>query len=186
MISLIRLIAPTHLLLFFIACSSISLGGCSREAERPRSTEPMTMCTEGNEGCPCKEDGTCNTLGGVEMVCQEDQCVMPSDDPQPVDPSMPVITGFKVEPDQARGCEVVILDPDNVLKDVQFNSSVKGHWMRRGSRVAVAFFAQENQAIPQGAVSFESTRATLDLEMVNLKCVDLVGTPLSNASLSFD
>ena len=168
-----------------LGCTLI-LGGCTREPERPRPSEPIAECQAGNEGCPCKEDNTCNTLGGVAMVCQENVCALPQEEPDPINPNQPTLTGFKVEPEQARGCEVVIIDPENVIKDVRFNAEVKGHWMRRGDRIAVAFFAQANQAIPQGSVSFDATRGDLDLEMVQLKCVDLVGTPLSNAHLSFE
>jgi hypothetical protein len=182
----VRLIFSKYNLMLLLTCISFFISGCSKEPERPRPAETTPSCPEGNEGCACKEDGTCNTLGGVDMVCQDSQCALPQDEPDPNNPNDPVVSGFKVEPEQARGCEVVIIDPDNTIQNVTFNSTVKGHWMRRGNRIAVAFFAQENQAITQGSVSFESTRAELDLEMVNLKCVDLVGTPLSNASLSFD
>lgn len=39
-------------------------------------------CPAGTEDCPCRDDGTCSTLGGVQMVCSEaDVCQLPGAQP---------------------------------------------------------------------------------------------------------
>ena len=173
---------PYLYVLFLASTFMLTLNGCTREAEKMTSVADMSMCIPGNEGCECKSDGQCNTLAGEEMVCLNNQCVLPQDNPNPNMPT-PMQVGLGVSSDQARGCEMVIIDPEYMIQKIQFDSTLKGQWMRRNEHVAIAFFTQNDQAIRATALSIESTRLVESLQTTNVKCVDRVGTPIPGATI---
>lgn len=167
-----------RVLIYFVGYLSLALGGCSPDTK----TSSEATCTPGNQGCPCKMDGTCNTLSGVQMVCRDEQCVPPGED---VSPAFQI--SLSVEPAQVRGCELVLDDQDLSITAIGFDDTVQGQWMRRGPRVALVFISQSDQAIQANAISVEASVDSLaDLTWINLKCIDRNGTDISDATLTFN
>ncbi|MCA9515494.1 MAG: hypothetical protein KC635_11160 [Myxococcales bacterium] len=75
------------------------------------------------------------------------------------DTTGPPLTGFglRVSPDGARACELVLDDPDGVIADVRFDETVKGRFVQRAPRVAVAFLRTADAPVAAGAVTLEAS-----------------------------
>lgn len=67
--TLLLLLTSLCLPLALLACD----GGGSKE---PGQSE--TPCPAGTLGCPCHDGGTCDTLAGAPLSCQDSVCVQPS------------------------------------------------------------------------------------------------------------
>ena len=176
----------------FVIYAAYGLSGCTPNEEGTMTANSISTCTPGNQGCVCLDGGQCNMLAGEAMVCRDNQCVPPPVESDPNTPNMPNMpttpnqSAISVNSEQARGCELLITDPDNLIQKVLFNSTVKGQWMRRDKRVAIAFFSQDDQGIQVGAVSLQSVGSLDMLQTTHVKCVDRFGSPIDEATLSIN
>ena len=150
-------------------------------------------CTPGTSGCPCAAEDSCND----GLMCFNNICVPDPDSDEPdadnndpdadpdannddpdVDPDSPTGLGLTVLADDARACEVVLDDPQEKIASVVFTDGAQGKVMRRGNRLAVAFHAQGDEAIPAGAADFEMAAGATDLEGISVmvqRCFDAQG-----------
>ncbi len=109
----------------------------------------------------------------------------PAPDQEPDTP--PEGLGLDIAQTNARACEVVLVDAEKKINDVTFTSALKGKFMRRGERVAIAFHATDDEALSTGHVAFSLADGINDLEGVTLRvsrCFDLQGQPLDTADIT--
>ncbi len=163
-----------------------------------------TECVAGTSGCECAADNSCNDgLSFFNGICvpgddnpddpdagdpddpdaddPDDPDADDPDDPDADDPPVPG-TGLAVGDAAARSCEVVLEDPDEKLKDVNYDG-VQGRDMRRGSRLAIAFHALDDESIVDGAVSFGQA----DLSGINVtvsRCFGADGAVLDGVGVT--
>lgn len=126
-------------------------------------------CMAGTRGCPC-DNGACQ--GG--LMCAANVCRAGGE-----------LTLITSTPD-ARGCDVVLTDPQNAILSVRFAASVEGTWLRRNARVATSFVRKTNEAFPSNAVVVETAQgANLDLvTLASGTCVGLDGRALPAATVN--
>ncbi|MEO1269936.1 MAG: hypothetical protein AAFX99_17760 [Myxococcota bacterium] len=103
-------------------------------------------------------------------------------------PTTPVVEGTTLTIDgSARACELVLIDSENALTEVVFTEGqANGRFMRRGERVAVAFHAVDDAAMPEGAVILNVLEGGIDNITINTevsRCFGADGQPLSEAGL---
>jgi hypothetical protein len=113
--------------------------GCKEEAAAP-SAQP-TPCPPGALGCPCRDGGACDTLGGQPLACEANVCVQPANNGAPNngapnngdldmganngqnngDPDLPVDPDMPVDPDLV---DPDVADPD--MADPDMGGELRG------------------------------------------------------------
>lgn len=101
------------------------------------------------------------------------------------DTTTPVATtGLQITSPDARACEVLLLDPTEVLTEAAFAAGVDGRFVKEGQRTAIAVITTGDTAFPTDAITL---RATGDLAAVTVKtgaCFDRLGAEIPGAAPS--
>ena len=126
-------------------------------------------CMVGTSGCPC-DNGACQ--GG--LMCSNNVCRAGGE------------SGLNISSMDARGCDVLLADPDFSVLNVRFASSVEGKWLRRNNRVATSFVTKANAAFAGGAVTVELAQGAnaANVTVVSGSCVGQDGRALPAAMVT--
>ena len=161
----VRASAGQAALLFVLAMLG---SGCDRgDACAPGAEGCVARaCVAGVERCPCRADGSCN----AGLVCAAGTCSAAS------------VATLEVSGD-ARSCEVLLEGPGAGEAVVSFRDGVRGVARSRGDRIALAFFADEDRALPTVAasVTLAGTRA---LRRGPTNCFDRRGAVAAASSVT--
>ena len=128
-------------------------------------------CMVGTSGCPC-DNGACQ--GG--LMCASNVCRAGAE------------SGLSIASMDARGCDVLLADPDNSILNVRFASSVEGKWLRRNNRVATSFVNKTNAAFAGGGITVELAQGASagNVAVVSGTCVGQDGRDLSAATVTLN
>ena len=172
-----------------------TLSACScDEAPEPG----QSACTPGEEGCECAQSEAC----GEGLSCDRGYCVVDTNNAS--NGGMNNANnggtnnnnggnnggadgvGLDIDSDEARSCEVVVVDQANAIDEVTFEDDVEGRSMRRGERLALAFFVKGDSVIPSGAVNFALRQegSSEGLQLTNGRCFDGQGQEINGAALA--
>jgi hypothetical protein len=126
-------------------------------------------CALGSEGCACREGNACNDgLVCLEGICQEEDIV-------PVE----------VTDENARACEVLLLDNDARVIGVDFSDNVKGTFVIETPKTAVAFIAKEDVPFQEGDLVVRMADADAETaEVGKVVCFDGDGRPLQDVEIN--
>lgn len=105
------------------------------------------------------------------------------------DTSEPPLTGVSlhVASADARSCELLVVDPDQVVGGVTFDPAVEGRFVDEGLRGAIAFFVKGDTAVQDGDVALAvagGAAAASKLSLAKVTCFDKRGAPISGASVT--
>jgi hypothetical protein len=88
----------------------------------------------------------------------------------------------------ARSCELLVRESGTRVVGADFGPAVTGVHLREGSRSAVSFFANQDDAIPSGDISLQvvalsAGAASAGVEIVTARCFDRDGRELADATV---
>ncbi len=126
-------------------------------------------CMVGTSGCPC-DNGACQ--GG--LMCSNNICRAGGE------------SGLTISGMDARGCDVLLADPDHAVLGVRFGTTVEGKWLRRNDRVATSFVNKTNTAFSGGAVTVELATgvSAANVAVVSGSCVGQDGRAVASATVT--
>lgn len=133
--------------------------------------ESDSQCAAGELECACLPADTC----AIGLACIDKLCQPPSE------------LGFTVSDSDARSCEMVLHDGPAKLVGATFGDQVTGVHIRQGDDSALSFFANDDEAIPDGAMALQvvegPTGSTADIKVVRARCFDRDGGELANVTV---
>ncbi len=192
--------SQTNLLL--AAAIFLALFAAACDSSNNNNDNPQPECTAGEQGCECLEANACNAgLICVNAICIPDDTDEPDADDEPdvidepdgdddPDVDAPVDgLGLAVDKDNARACEAVLTDAAGGIEAVAFGEGVKGRFMRRGERLAVAFIADGDAPIADNAVELVLKDGFDDLASIQItvaSCSDAGGAPIEGTQITIN
>ena len=135
--------------------------GCGSDAPR--------NCATHVAGCPCDATGGC--ANGYDCVSQ--QCVEPME------------IALRINAQDARACELVVVDGESRVTGVTFEDSAQGTHIRRGRRTAITFISREDRALGAAAILRtygEGERHDVTVEQS--RCFDRQGEEIAGSSVT--
>jgi hypothetical protein len=129
-------------------------------------------CDGGELGCVCTPAQTCDE----GLACVDQQCQRPD------------ALELLVSDPAARSCELLVQETDTRVVGADFGPAVTGVHLREGSRSAVSFLANDDAAIPSGAISLQvvapsAGSAAAGIDVVTARCFDREGRELAGATV---
>lgn len=145
-----------------LALLSSAALGCDDTSENPE-------CTPGKASCECTDDGGCDD----GLTCEAGVC------------QAWATTTLTVGDKAARACDVLLEEKGGAtIKQVRFDDSVKGTFVREAPRTAVSFVATSDAPIGGGVVIVEMLGGDgSGVTVVKSECAGADGAPISGVSV---
>ena len=157
-----------------------ALSACSCDDEKTPAT---TACTPGELSCTCAANDSC----GDGLACDRGYCVADANPNNGTNNNpnngtnnqnngtnnsnngtnngMVVGAGLDITAAGARSCELVVIDGATAITAVTFGDAVEGRTMRRGDRLALAFYGKGGAELTASSVGL-TLKSGADLQEI--------------------